>query len=181
MDNADLADATVLYPDHDQNTTGATTLDAPKLTASGQPDGRSREARAARARAQGSAPPPPATRKAAGTRKPGQAKDYTKGIEGLGQLAAGALFFVAPADAAAVGYHIPPIAVALNDLAREDPRVAALLDKILQVGPYGMLLGAVMPLVLQILTNHGKVPAGMLGTLEPEVLVGAFLSQGSNG
>lgn len=114
-------------------------------------------------------------------RKPGrptgkpQPKSYVAGIEGLGQLAAGALLFVSPPDAAAVGFHTPPIAQALNDLAQQDPRVAAILDKLLQVGPYGALLASVMPLVLQILCNHGKVPVGLLGTMDPDQLVTAFV------
>lgn len=147
-------------------------ISVPLTTKSGKVDGRSRAARAA----SGRAPSAPSPRRTPTTRAP-KVKDYRSGIEGIGQLAAGALFFVAPADAAAVGFHTPPIAAALNDLAQQDPRVAAVLDRILAVGPYGALLAAVMPLVLQILTNHGKVPAGMLGTLEPDQLVGAFLGQ----
>lgn len=140
------------------------------LTKSGKPDGRSRAARAA----SGRAPQGPSQRRTPAAKAP-RSKDYRAGIEGIGQLAGGALFFVAPADAAAVMLHTPPIAAALNDLAQQDPRVAAMLDKLLAVGPYGALLAAVMPLVLQILTNHGKIPAGVLGTHTPDELIGAVL------
>ncbi|HWW95507.1 MAG TPA: hypothetical protein VN375_19210 [Vicinamibacteria bacterium] len=140
------------------------------LTKSGKPDGRSRAAREARGQqptAPGKKPTPAASRKGA--------RDYRKGIEGIGQLVAGGLMFVAPADAAAVGFHTPPIAEALNDLAQEDPRFAAMLDKLMKVGPYSALLAAVAPLMLQILCNHGKMPAGILGTVPPEHLIEAFI------
>lgn len=139
------------------------------LTKSGKPDGRSRAARAA----SGRAPQGPSQRRP--PVKAPRSKDYRAGIEGIGQLAGGALFFVAPADAAAVMLHTPPIAAALNHLAQQDPRVAAMLDKLLAVGPYGALLAAVMPLVLQILTNHGKIPAGVLGTHTPDDLIAVIV------
>lgn len=102
-------------------------------------------------------------------------KDYRPGIEGIGQLAAGALLFVAPADGAAIMFHTPTIAQALNDLAQENPTVAALLDRLLQVGPYGALLAAVAPLAIQILVNHDKLPAGFMGSAPPDALVAAVM------
>jgi hypothetical protein len=142
------------------------------LTKSGKPDGRSRAAREARGQqptAPGKKPTPAASRKGA--------RDYRKGIEGIGQLVAGGLMFVAPADAAAVILHTPPIAEAVNDLAAEDPRVAAILDKLLKVGPYGALLSAIAPLIVQIMVNHGKVPAGILGSETPDRLVSMLIGQ----
>lgn len=137
-------------------------------------DGRTKEGRAQRARQAGT-PAAPQRRSPAASKRGPQAKDYRAGIEGLGQLAAGALLFVSPADGAAVAFHTPPIASALNDLAKEDPRIAAILDRILQVGPYGALLAAIAPLVLQILCNHGKLPAGTMGAIPPDQLVAAFI------
>lgn len=110
-------------------------------------------------------------------RKPGtpvtrQTKtDYKAGIEGLLQLAAFGVSFSAPYDAAAIVYHSTPIAIALNDLAQVKPEVARVLDKILAAGPYGAVLSAVVPLIVQLLTNHGKAPVGMLGSVEPAKLV----------
>lgn len=85
--------------------------------------------------------------------------DYRPGIMGMFQLVALPLSFTSPLDAWAVGAHSPGIADALNDLAKERPEVAGALDRILQVGPYGAIIGAVLPLAVQVLANHGKVPA----------------------
>ena len=161
-DAGDLAND-ILYPEGD---TSAMAMAAPKI------DGRTRAGRAARAASPGAPPPRRGPGRPSTKPKP---KDYRAGVEGIGQLAAGALLFVNHADAAAVMVHTPPIAQALHDLAQEDPRVAALLDKLLQVGPYGALLAAVAPLVLQVLCNHGKVPTGLLGTVAPEQLVEAVV------
>jgi hypothetical protein len=79
------------------------------------------------------------------------------------------------ADAAAITVHAPPIAGALDDLAQEDPAAAAVLDRILQVGPYGALLAAVAPLVLQVLANHSAIPPGTLGTIPPPQLIASFI------
>jgi hypothetical protein len=64
-------------------------------------------------------------------------------------------------DGFCVAQHTPPIADAVADLAVERPEVAAALDKIMAVGPYGALIGAVLPLAIQIAHNHNKVPEPM--------------------
>jgi hypothetical protein len=79
------------------------------------------------------------------------------------------------ADAAAITVHAPAIAGALDDLAHEDPAAAAVLERVLQVGPYGALLAAVAPLVLQVLANHEAIPAGSLGTIPPTELIRSFV------
>jgi hypothetical protein len=84
---------------------------------------------------------------------------------------------VLAADAAAISVHAPPIASALNDLAHERPEVAAVLDRILQVGPYGIVIAAVAPLALQILCNHGGIPPGALGTTPPDKLLAQFMPE----
>jgi hypothetical protein len=111
-----------------------------------------------------SAPP----RRPGGPARPATAKkgavDYRPGINGLLQIAAFPLALggkVRPAlalDAAAISIHGPGIADALNTIAQERPEVAAALDRILSVGPYGLLIGAVIPLVAQFATNHKKLP-----------------------
>lgn len=111
------------------------------------------------------APPRAKTRKAppsGGGRRSGP--DYRGGIMGLIQLAATPLVVAgtrsdaAMADAAALTVHGPPIADALHSLAQERPEVAAVLDRVLQAGPYGALLAAALPLAVQIATNHGLLP-----------------------
>lgn len=125
-----------------------------------------------------------ATARANGAKKPGrppkaaaEATDYTAGILGLVQVAAFPLGLLAPInptfqlDAVTLIVHGPNVATALNAAAQENDQLAAILDKILAVGPWGALLGALMPLALQLAANHGLVPAGpSTMTLTPEQL-----------
>jgi hypothetical protein len=110
-----------------------------------------------------------------------ETKDYEEQILGLFQLPAGALAVagmqnpVYAADARTVTIYAPGIATALNDLAKERPEVAAVLDKVLAVGPYGIVLAAITPMVLQMLTNHGKIPPGTAGTVPPQELIADLL------
>lgn len=100
------------------------------------------------------------------TTKPRQTSgtDYTAGIAGLLQIPAAILGGMGirdkafALDGAAIAQHAPGIADALNDLAQDNLAVAAALDKILAVGPYGAILGAVLPLVAQIAANHKLLP-----------------------
>ena len=91
--------------------------------------------------------------------------DYRGGILGIMQLAAAPLAFTYPADAAAVITHAPPIADALHALALERPEVARVLDTVLAVGPYGAVIAAVLPLVVQLLHNHGVISVPMAVSL----------------
>ncbi len=127
---------------------------------------------------------PRPTRKAGPRAKPSAAlPDYREGVAGLLQIpafilaSAGRLNPVLEYDGIAVAVATPNIAEAVNALAQEEPRVAAVLDKILQVGPYGALLGALVPLVAQIAVNHKRLPAGTLGTQEPEALKASLLGE----
>jgi hypothetical protein len=109
------------------------------------------------------------------------AKDYETPILGIFQVPAGVLAFagmqkpVFAADAAAISIHSPGIAKALHDLGNERPEIAAILDRVLQVGPYGVLIAAVAPLVLQLLANHEAIPPGAMGTVHPTQLIQQFL------
>ncbi len=111
------------------------------------------------------------------TRKQKSGTDYREAISGMLQLPAGVLAFVGSqtdkqgrlthpeylADASAITQYAPPIAEALNDLANDQPQVAAILDRVLKVGPYGAILSAVLPMAAQILANHKVIPAGVMG------------------
>lgn len=109
--------------------------------------------------------------KAATTRRKAtkaSAPNYAEGITGLFQMASFGLMVAAGnhskellADSKAVAEHGPGIANALDALAQEKPEVANVLDKILAVGPYGVLLGAIAPLALQIGRNHGAPIPGI--------------------
>lgn len=77
------------------------------------------------------------------------------------------------ADAATLATAGPELCDALGDLAAEEARVAAALDRLMSVGPYGALGTAVLAIVLQLGHNHGAVPpqvAGALGLTDPAVL-----------
>lgn len=99
-------------------------------------------------------------------RKTADPVDYTPGILGLVQLPAFMLGMLAPLnpalqlDAAALLLHGPTVASAINSAAQQNETLAAMLDKILAIGPWGALLGALLPLALQLAANHGLVPAG---------------------
>lgn len=129
-------------------------------------------------------------RRPGGPARPATAKkgatDYRPGINGLLQIAAFPLALggkVRPAlalDAAAIQIHGPGIAEALNAIAQERPEVAAALDRVLSVGPYGLLIGAVIPLVAQIATNHKKLPdvvASSMGAIPRDELAADLARQ----
>lgn len=134
------------------------------------------------------APPPP---KKAGKPKPPPKRtrpDYRPGITALLSLPAGLVGAAGAtlgrrelvADAATIMAHAPGLAGGLDELAGQDPRVAAVLDRVLQAGPYGALITAVVPMAAQILANHGILKPGQMGTMPPEDLVQAY-AQGANG
>lgn len=123
---------------------------------------------------------PPRT--SGGTSKNKRAVDYRAGILGLLQLPALVLGLVArttgnPAlalDSATITLHAPDLAEAIDATAQAQPWLAAILDKAVEVGPYGALVTAVLPLALQLAANHGRVPANeQFGILTPEQLIEA--------
>lgn len=106
--------------------------------------------------------------------------DYTEGVTELlttpaivlGVVGAKAGNIPLVADAAVVEHYAPRIAVAVNALAQEKAEVAAVLDRVLKVGPYAALIGAVVPMGIQILANHGIIPAGKGGVMTAEQVLG---------
>lgn len=108
----------------------------------------------------------------------GGQKDYASPIKGLFQFVGFALLPIAPADACTIGIYAEPIAEATQELAFNDERIAAILDKLLEVGPYGKALGILMPMVLQFMANHNTyIKPGQLGTLTMDQLVTAVEHQ----
>lgn len=92
-------------------------------------------------------------------------------IRGILQLPAAALIITGQrlesvpivADGATILVHGPQVAEAIEELARNDPRVMALLEKVLAFGPYGALLAALFPFVAQLVRNHNEEAAPILG------------------
>jgi hypothetical protein len=115
----------------------------------------------------------------AAARAAGQ-KDYTEGIMGLFQMPAMGLMMVGrqtgnvalQADGYALAQHGPGIAAALNETAQQQPQVAKALDSILKVGPYGALITALVPLVVQLAANHDAIPP-VMGAIPKEHLAAA--------
>jgi hypothetical protein len=154
-------------------TTPTTTTEAPPAAAAAAPadpdapygrypSGRRRTEppKGRRKRAAG-APP----RKAATGAPRRTARDYRPGVLGIAQTVCLPLTFAAPADAWAVQAYAPGLAEALNDLAKERPEVAAMLDRLMEAGPYGALIAATVPLLVQLASNHGLIPAAMAGRM----------------
>jgi hypothetical protein len=106
--------------------------------------------------------------------------DYTEGVTQLISMPAAILGVVGSqtnniplvADAAVINHYAPKVAEAVNDLAQERPEVAAVLERVLKAGPYAALMGAVVPMAIQILANHKILPPGMGGTMTAEQVLG---------
>lgn len=114
------------------------------------------------------APKPSATRPAGKPRnKPARSGgvDYRQGIIGLASIVALPLKFVSPLDSVAVMIHAENLAEAVNETAKDRPEIASMCDKLLSVGPYGLIIGAVLPLGAQIAVNHGFIPDSMAAML----------------
>jgi len=98
----------------------------------------------------------------------------TEGLNGLGQLGQGLCLMMGQyADAAAIGMHWGPVASELAKIADSNETIAKPIDFMIEIGPYGALLEAAIPFVLQILANHKLIKAeAMLGSnvVTPEVL-----------
>jgi len=97
-----------------------------------------------------------------------------KGLMELAQLGQGILLLTGQyADAAAVGQHFQPIAVEGAKIADSNEPIAKGIDLIIEVGPYGAFVAALMPLALQIAANHRWIDPTKLmgqGIIPPEVL-----------
>jgi len=117
-----------------------------------------------------SAAPPPVRRPAVTADKPKPesqvTKDRREALSGFGQLAQVPLIALRMyADAGAVGIHVPGIARELAKLAETQEQVAAFVDPLIKAGPFTGLVTAVLPLILQLGVNHGRVAAGAMGTV----------------
>jgi hypothetical protein len=103
-----------------------------------------------------------------------QTERRAKGLMELAQLGQGICLMAGLyADAAAIGQHFPPVAGELANVADSSDMIAKPIDFIIEVGPYGALIAAGMPLVMQILANHRVLKADMLlsqGVVPPELL-----------
>lgn len=77
------------------------------------------------------------------------------------------------ADAGAISAHGPNVSRETAKIAERYEKVGNALDALAQVGPFTALLGAVMPMLIQIAANHGRIPAekvAAFGIKDPRVL-----------
>jgi len=110
--------------------------------------------------------PPPkrggntSSRGAATVRQSLKTTEREEAVNGLFQLGAAITMFAGtPADAATVIHHGPAIAHETAQIAESNESFARVLDYLTSYGPYAALLTACMPMALQILVNHKKIPA----------------------
>lgn len=150
-------------------------------TAAGRP--KSKPGR--KAKAAGSGPMAPPRRRAArtgATRAPSRdnvAARYTDGCMRLLRTLVAPLMVVGQrnqavaADAATLAEHGPALADAVGQLAAEEARVAAALDRLMSVGPYGEVFSVLLTMGAQLSYNHGVLPPAVgqnMGLADPAVL-----------
>lgn len=112
--------------------------------------------------------------------------DYRAGIMGLLQIPIMGLAMVGrqtknpalQADGYALATHAPALAEALNETAKAQPAVGRALESIMKAGPYGAIIGAMVPLVMQLAANHKLMnPAPAMGIHDPADLAAASDAQ----
>lgn len=101
----------------------------------------------------------------------GQLAKRVEGVNGVFQLAGLACMTTGNlADAAAIGQHGPNVSVELAKIAETNEKVGRIIDRLTDMGPYGALVTALMPLVTQILVNHKVMQPGVMGSVPRETL-----------
>lgn len=115
----------------------------------------------------GGRPPKKATaeRKAEKPRVQAARKDFREPLTDLTRLAWGVLAISAPADAGALQLHGPGMVEAWNALAQENAQVARGIEWLTTGSAYGAVVMATVPMVLQVLANHGRLDHQRLGAL----------------
>lgn len=101
-------------------------------------------------------------------------KEREDGLNGIFQVVSAISIMMGQwADAGAYNIHGPNVSRETAALGARYEKVGSALDALSQVGPFTAILGAAMPLVLQLAANHNKLPAeklASLGVVSPEVL-----------
>jgi hypothetical protein len=109
------------------------------------------------------ATPPPKrsnARSTATVRQSLKTTEREEAVNGLAQLGAAIVMFAGtPTDAATVVHHAPAIAHEAAVIAETNESFARVIDYLTSAGPYAAMFTACLPLGLQILVNHKKIPA----------------------
>lgn len=128
----------------------------------------------------------PRPRKAAKPAAKKNEPDYRAGIMGLLQIPIMGMSMIGrqtknaalQADGMALAMHAPALAEALNETAKTQPQIGRALESIMKAGPYGAIIGALVPLAMQLAANHGLMnPAPAMGIHDPAELVEANNAQ----
>lgn len=105
------------------------------------------------------------------TKKLTLTEQRTEAVAGLGQLAQVPLLAMKQyADAGAVGLYWPNVAKEVATLADSQPAIANIVDPLMKIGPYTGLVAAILPFLMQIAVNHGRVAPGSMGTVPASTL-----------
>lgn len=115
----------------------------------------------------GGRPPKPKPRMQSpkASQAPKTGKDFREPLTDVMRLGWGVLAVASPADAAALKIHGPGMVEAWNALAQENAQVAKGIMWLTTGSAYSAVVMATMSMVLQVLTNHDRLPAGRLGAL----------------
>lgn len=103
-------------------------------------------------------------------------------VRGLLQIPATAVVMVGQrvesvplvADGATILVHGPAFAQAVEEIAKHDPRVAAILEKLVTFGPYGMFVTVCVIAGAQFARNHDEKNAAILegfGAVPPHEII----------
>lgn len=100
------------------------------------------------------------------------------GLNGLGQVGQGLLLAIKQyADAATVGIHWGNITPELAKLADQYEVLAKPIDLLIQIGPFGALIGTLLPFAAQLAANHRFISPGAMNTAPPEMLSAQMQTQ----
>jgi len=114
---------------------------------------------------------------------PPQEVGAAEAVRGLLQIPATAVIMVGQrvgsvplvADGATVIVHGPAFAAAVEEVAKHDPRVMAMLEKLVAFGPYGMFVTACVIMGAQFGRNHAQEENAMVleafGAVSPDKII----------
>lgn len=116
---------------------------------------------------------PPAARRAAPKSTTGT--DYRQGLKGIIHIFSMPLLYSPKTrmDGAALLVHGDGFAEAINETAKERPEVRDLCERLMKVGPYGLVFEALLTIGMQMATNHNLLPieiTSRFGAVPPDVL-----------